>query len=105
MKPILPLLVALAFALPVAAEQPKQAQDPQTSQAAPASKPAPVAPASLKAPVLEVPMKTQDLGAMDRLLEKRMAEKRLPKSTSDIGLREVPKKKDAEQAAAQTGQY
>jgi len=44
-------------------------------------------------------MKTRELDAMDRLLEKRMAEKRLPKSTSDIGLREVPKKKDAEQAA------
>lgn len=102
MKPILPLLVALSFALPVAAEQPKPAPDAQTAQAA---KPAPVDPASLKAPVLEVPMKTQDLGAMDRLLEKRMAEKRLPKSTSDIGLREVPKKKDAEQAAAQAGQY
>jgi hypothetical protein len=93
---MLPLAAALLVAAPAFADDAK-----------PAAPQAPVAAQPAVAPVpanFEVPMKTQELDGLDKLMEKRMAAKKLPASdNANLGLREVPKKKDDEAKAEPAG--
>jgi hypothetical protein len=103
MKSALTLSLLALLAAPACADDAKPAAAPSESVVA---APAPVT--AKPAPVLnfEVPVKDTQLDAMDKALERRMAQKRLPKSDSAIGLREPAKKKDAEAPAdAPSGQY
>jgi hypothetical protein len=83
----LPFVAALLVAAPAVADDTK-------TPAVPANPPV-TTPANF-----EIPVKDQQLDALDKLMEKRLAAKKLPQSESDIGMRDVPKKKDEGNADA-----